>query len=531
MYNPETESVGQSIMIKLAHLFTLPTLSSEFWYSTTFWVYIFWALWIHRYFRLIVHCVSHWTYKSKPIPENPKFTNKDVTVIVPTIHNAFDELRPSLQSILACQPAELILVTTHDKRKALERLADSLAHPKVRVLSTPIANKRLQVCEALPKVATGITIMADDDVTWPSTLMQWILAPFEDDKIGGVGTNQRVRRERTGSWSTLAWNWLGAAYIERRNFEISATHNIDGGTSCMSGRTGAYRSEILSSHDFLQGFKNEKWRKWILNADDDNFVTRWLVSHQWKTWIQYERECEIETTLENSYKFLYQCSRWARSNWRSNWTSLVTERYIWKQQWWCTYALHIATFTSLAFAMDPLLLASCWWATADWELQNRKYAFWAQFIYMFAFTKVVKLMGLFLRNPSDFIFLPVSIIFGYFHGLVKIYALVTLNMTSWGSRADGDTNDEQRLAPAPQPSIVLRTPPGKGSLIRYNARQKGRPAQGQAEQNGAWEKSGYAAYDSSTSYMPIRIPTPLVLTPNATKLRPNDLAGRECRAM
>lgn len=251
-------------------------------------------------------------------------------MVIPTIHNAFEELRPSLQSILACEPAELMLVTTHDKRKGLQRLADSLGHPNIRVLDTAIANKRIQVCEALPKVTTRITIMADDDVTWPSTLIPWILAPFEDDQIGGVGTCQRVKREFKGPWTTRAWNWLGAAYIERRNFEISATHNIDGGTSCMSGRTGAYRSEILMSHEFLSGFKNEKWRKWILNADDDNFVTRWLVSQQWKTWIQYERECEVETTLENSAKFLYQCSRWARSNWRSNWTSLVTERYIWK---------------------------------------------------------------------------------------------------------------------------------------------------------------------------------------------------------
>ena len=47
---------------------------------------------------------------------------------------------------------------------------------------------------------------------------------------------------------------------------------------------------------------------------------------------------------------------------------------------------------------------------------------------MFGFTKVVKLMGLFLRNPSDVFFLPLSVIFGYFHGLVKLYALLTLNM-------------------------------------------------------------------------------------------------------
>jgi hypothetical protein len=47
---------------------------------------------------------------------------------------------------------------------------------------------------------------------------------------------------------------------------------------------------------------------------------------------------------------------------------------------------------------------------------------------MFGFTKVVKLVGLFRRHPSDVMFLPVSVVFGYFHGLIKLYALATLNM-------------------------------------------------------------------------------------------------------
>lgn len=173
--------------------------------------------------------------------------------------------------------------------------------------------------------------MADDDVTWPDTILPWLLAPFdEDERIGAVGPSQRVKRLEQGNVDELIWNFLGAAYIERRNFEISATHHIDGGTSCMSGRTCAFRSKILQDGEFLNGFKNERWGNYILNADDDNFITRWLVTNGWKTWIQYDEGCQIETTLENNPKYLRQCLRWARSNWRSNWTSLVTEGHVWR---------------------------------------------------------------------------------------------------------------------------------------------------------------------------------------------------------
>lgn len=107
-------------------------------------------------------------------------------------------------------------------------------------------------------------------------------------------------------------------------------------------------------------------------------------------------------------------------------SELIRQAY--RQQPWCTYALHMATFTSLAFFFDPLLLLSLWWGTADWEPSRRQYAFWAQFIFMFGFTKVVKLVGLFRKNPCDLIFLPISIVFGYFHGFIKMYALFTLKM-------------------------------------------------------------------------------------------------------
>lgn len=49
-----------------------------------------------------------------------------------------------------------------------------------------------------------------------------------------------------------------------------------------------------------------------------------------------------------------------------------------------------------------------------------------------------------------------------------MYALLTWNVTSWGSRPDGDTNDDERMTPQVLPSEVMRTPSAeKKGLVRY----------------------------------------------------------------
>jgi hypothetical protein len=52
-----------------------------------------------------------------------------LTVIIPRIHNHPKELRPSLESVLACKPAKLILVTTQNNHEALSQVATSLQKP------------------------------------------------------------------------------------------------------------------------------------------------------------------------------------------------------------------------------------------------------------------------------------------------------------------------------------------------------------------------------------------------------------------
>lgn len=280
---------------------------------------------LFRYIRLIVNCISHWTFKPVPIAENPSYTSQDVTIILPTIATGGDSLRDTISTCLKSEPYELLLVTIDANSEALTKMANEINAKKIRVLSIREANKRRQMCRGIPEVVTRITIFVDDDVVWPDKVLPWMLAPFEDPKTGGVGTSQRLKRPDSMS----AFAFLGATYLERRNWDCSACLNIDGGLPCLSGRTVAYRSDILQDEAFTHGFTHEEWRTMQLNADDDNFITRWLYSHDWKIKMQYHKECEVRTTLEDGPKYLSQCLRWVRSNWRSNLTSLFVERHYW----------------------------------------------------------------------------------------------------------------------------------------------------------------------------------------------------------
>ena len=308
---------------------------------------------VYRYVRLIINCISHWTFKPIPLPDEPTLTCDDVTVIIPTIPTAKgdeEELRETIRGCLNVDPYEIILVTTDANLKALSQLAATLSVSRIRVLSVTHANKRRQMCRAIPEVKTKITVFADDDVSWPPRILHWILAAFEKPDIGGVGTSQRLRRpERTNLWS-----FLGALYLERRNFEISATTHLDGGISCLSGRTVGYRTMILQDPAFTYGFTHEYWllRRYQLNCDDDNFITRWMVSHGWRTYVQYCKEAELRTTLEDNPKFLKQCLRWSRSNWRSNMKSMLAERHIWR------YVNPLTTFLSSLWPCPTFVVES-----------------------------------------------------------------------------------------------------------------------------------------------------------------------------
>ncbi|KAH9880761.1 hypothetical protein IAQ61_001055 [Plenodomus lingam] len=459
------------------------------------WFCIFLALFLFRYVRLWVNLASNWTYRPIQPVDEPTITSKDMTVIIPTVAEDLQQLKETVQSAYRLEPLELLLVTPDSRVKRVYQMVEELGNPKlIQVLSVSQANKRRQLCRAIPEVETKITLLLDDDVWLPEKFTKWILAPFEDARVGGVGTNQQLRRFNRSN----IWEFLGAIYLVRRNFDCTACNWIDGGLPCLSGRAVAYRSEILQDSNFTYGFTHETWGSdHFLNADDDNFITRWLFSHDWKIKIQNHRECEVETTLENDSKYLRQCLRWVRSNWRSNLTSL-TETKMWTSYPWSLYAVFQTTITQWAFLLDALLVITVYFALAEagyYAVDNnnnnnhhhhhhllttttttinnnninnnnsihaqdapwQRTLLWALFLAHWVFAKTIKLVPHLLRNPGDVRFIPVSILFGYFHNLIKLYGCITVTETTWGTREGADADDNIRMLPIPPMATI--TPP------------------------------------------------------------------------
>lgn len=100
------------------------------------------------------------------------------------------------------------------------------------------------------------------------------------------------------------------------------------------------------------------------------------------------------------------------------------------RQPWSTYAVHLTTLSPPALLGDCLLVYLCHKATETLDGDVHWWAMRALGIWMFI-SKFIKLLGHYRRYPADFLLLPVSILFGYFHGAIKIYAAVTLNVVSY----------------------------------------------------------------------------------------------------
>ena len=91
--------------------------------------------------------------------------------------------------------------------------------------------------------------------------------------------------------------------------------------------------------------------------------------------------------------------------------------------------MHLTTLSPPALLGDLLLVWLCHKASVGWGEVSHDRAMTSLYLWMFT-SKWIKLLGHYIRYPVDVFLLPVSILFGYFHGAIKMYAVMTLNVVS-----------------------------------------------------------------------------------------------------
>lgn len=100
-----------------------------------------------------------------------------------------------------------------------------------------------------------------------------------------------------------------------------------------------------------------------------------------------------------------------------------------RQQPWSTYAVHLTTLTAWALPTDCLMLYLYGKVIETWTPLAQRLALGLLVCWM-VMSKSIKLVGHFWRYPGDVVLLPVSILFGYAHGFIKLYAMLTLHVVS-----------------------------------------------------------------------------------------------------
>jgi hyaluronan synthase len=267
------------------------------WLPFGFLGMIAWSVWLGR--RLL-------TALYRPVANDHR---EPVTVVAPCFREDPEILENAVRSWLAAGAQDVVLVFPLDEEENL-LLADAAfsGDDRVRFVQTSNPEKRYSLTAGILNAIHPIVVLSDSDTLWEPDLLEHLVMPFADPWIGGVGTRQRVLVAETSVWRRAADWMLDAKYLTY----IPAMART-GGVSCLSGRTVAYRRDVLL--DVLPDLTNETFFGRRCISGDDGRLT-WLVLNKGYG-TTYQQNAVAWTMMPDTARaFFKQRIRWSRNAWR-----------------------------------------------------------------------------------------------------------------------------------------------------------------------------------------------------------------------
>lgn len=276
------------------------------------------------------------------------------------------------------------------------------------------------------KPYTQFILTADSDTVWDYNAAYNLLAALQSNpSIGGV-TGYIGVANRTDSWLTQL---LALRYWIAFNHERAA-QSLFGTVTCISGPLGAYRRPLIDQ--VKDRFLAQTFLGKPCTFGDDRHLTNLILSLGYKVaFSQATAETVVPQTITS---FITQQTRWGKSHWREMLWQIpaLSKQHIYlSYDWLLTLLLpflliasivhygylatsapiHLLTLVGTITVMSTIRIIDPIRVTKDWR-----------FIYFIGYSFV----HLFLLLP------------------VKIYSLLTVGYTSWGSRSKAETVSMQQ---------------------------------------------------------------------------------------
>ena len=287
----------------------------------------------------------------------------------------------------------------------------------VRVIVTDVPGKRDALKRGWETCTTPLVALVDSDTIWASDVAAKVAMPFVDPLIGAVATRQNVYNP-SGFLQRV-----NDIYLDLRYFDENAAQTFLGrAVSCISGRTGVYRRELLTA--LGEEFMAETFLGVPCMSGDDKRLTSLVLASGHRTYMQ--RSARVWSTFPDTPRvFFRQRLRWARNTWRSDVRALFLDRWVWRYPFLAYTMLDkmVSAFTLLAAPVFMTLGV----LHGDWAFVGALAAWWW-------FSRALKLLPHLRRRPSSFWLVPAFVLLSFLMAVLKLVALLTIRQQRWLTR-------------------------------------------------------------------------------------------------
>lgn len=340
-----------------------------------------------------------------------------VSLVIPVYNEDPDVFTKALESWKKNDPKEIIAVIDYTDTTCIKIFKNfKKSFPHAVLIVTKIPGKRQALADGIKAAKGEIVALVDSDTLWDRDTLRYGLPPFHDSRIAGVATYQNVYRAKSFAQKVFDIQ-LELRYKHEYPFLAAAGDAL----VCLSGRTAFYKRSVILP--MLPQLTHETFLGKPVISGDDKRLTYLVLEAGWK--VAYQRNSHVATPgMENFSAYIKQRLRWTRNSLRADIKALLN-------------GWPFRRPALLFFQIDKFLQTFVVIISPIYFLISLYLHLWIAAVIIFCWwfvSRSIKIYPYLILHPKDIRIVPIYVFFTFYAGLIKIYALFTLNTQGWITR-------------------------------------------------------------------------------------------------